>query len=1453
MRLRVALVLLVMIGFSQVVAAQSVDPFAAGTVQLLDGSYYKQMQDLQEGPTGYLSFFAPDDLLYEFRQQAGLPQPAGALDLEGRWEGDANEFGFVRGHTTGHYLSAASRMAALTGNQTYLDHVDQVVSGLAEVQDAMNDNGYLSAFPSTLFDRLENNQLSFPDAWVPYYTVHKVLAGLNDAHTYTGNQQALEVAFELSDYFVDRVDGLPQNVVNQMVTSHVNSGREFGGMNELLTDLTVKASDARDPRATSYLELADVFNNRSLMNELAAGNDVLNGIHANTHIPQAVGWARYGQIAGDQDATDAAVNFWSIVVRDHTFATGGNSYGEYFRTPGQETGAGGALLSWNTAETCNVYNMLKLSEQLFAASPEYKYAAYSENALINHILPSIDPHEGVTTYFMSLEPGHFKTYHTGHVHDGSFWCCAGTGMENPTRYAAMAFFKNANSLFVNSFMPAQVDWQEKGITLTQYGDATTADETMRMVVSSDGLTQANLQVAIPSYAFGDVTVTINGQAYEGPVNRGEYLSLDREWQDGDEIEVSFDKRLYLRRSRDDPDMVSVYYGAVLLAGELGTAGLPGGDQQALHDWDFSGVSDPSVPAIDASDADPETWLVPVEGEELHFELYDDGQATGIIFKPMYETHHERYSVYWQLNAPQATRTWRGGGMNTFQEGTNWDLAPTAGDSLAFAGSLTTTVDNNYAADTEFEHLSFLSDAAAFTLAGNRLQLSGNITNLSTNTQTIEADLRFTSGTHTIDAHEGAIVIGGNISGDATLVKTGAQRVTLLGTNTHSATVVSQGELAIGNGGTTGSLGTGSVVLENNASLLLNRSDETSLATSISGEGNLVKQGSGTLTVLREQSYQGQTVVEAGTLQLGTNSIGQGAFSLDFTQAGGLVNDANGQGTGFTRRLAGTTSAANDPRLALDTNAGVLEITSGGPADFNGDINLQNIEAPGVNLSDLGLSGDSDFTITASFLNSPDAQNYRQYGVFVGDSANRLVRGGYLTIDNHGAFGVNNAGGTPYDANLAYNAAGAPATGGELEVVLARIGGLFSLTVNGVNVTPTSQLSELNSLSDLTLGVFSLHTNSASGAFTVPLTSFTIQSPDLPGEISTGSLPSDTDVVVAAGATLDLNNLNQTIRSLAGEPGSQVLLGQAGGNTLTIAPQGAASLFQGTISGQGSLEIRGSGSQSLSGVQTYTGQTIVSSGTLSLVGNGSIASSSSIFIASGATLDTSGLTDAFIVASGQRLSLLGGGEVGGDTHIADGATLTGSGRIAGDLTLDSGATVMLTLQSPGVGDTLEITGALTLVDNVMLDVSLGDSIDSLEFRFGDSWQVLAFDTSVGEVSEIDWALPPLSADLAWDTSALLSTGVLAVGSGLAGDFNRDGVVNLGDYTVWRDHLGSPAGTLPSVGTLTGAIDHSHYQLWRDQFGRALPTSSVEQSHVPEPHSVLLTIIGIALLAVRAKHS
>ena len=527
--------------------------------------------------------------------------------------------------------------------------------------------------------------------------------------------------------------------------------------------------------------------------------------------------------------------------------------------------------------------------------------------------------------------------------------------------------------------------------------------------------------------------------------------------------MTLDKNLYIRRSRDDPSMVSVYYGAVLLAGALGTDGMPGNDQEAVNDWDYSSNTIPSglVPDIDAINADPRSWLVPVPGEEMHFELYDNGVATGIIFKPFYETHHERYSVYWKLNAPAAARTWRGGGMDLIQDGTNWDVAPAEGDSIVFNGNLTTNVDNNYAAGSEFNDITFASTAASFNVGGNRITLQSNMSNMSSQVQTVQTDISLSSGSHTFHSLGSDMVVSGSIYGSGSINKTGNGRVILSGNNSYTGTTtVAAGELQIGDGGTSGSLGSGDVTLANNASIAFDRSDDIGLHISIQGDGNLIKRGAGTLTVNETQAYHGEARIEQGTLKLSDPlPIESEVFMLDFTSEVGTITDKDGQAIGFTRRLSGTDTTSDDPNLDLVTGgAGALYITSGGPSDINGETNLSSIEAPGINLSDLGLDQNDDFTIYATFEDAVAASNFRHYGVYVGDSAEQLIRGGYLAVNGHNIFGVNKSISSNNDSSLSMTTSGAPSVGENVDIILSRTGGVYVMTVNGVDVTPSSQLT-----------------------------------------------------------------------------------------------------------------------------------------------------------------------------------------------------------------------------------------------------------------------------------------------------------------------------------------------------------------------------------------------------------
>ncbi|MGA7732141.1 MAG: glycoside hydrolase family 127 protein, partial [Chloroflexia bacterium] len=422
-----------------------VEPFALGQVQLLEGPFKRAM----ERNAKYLLSLDPDRLLHNTRNYAGL-QPKGAL--YGGWEARG-----IAGHTLGHYLTALSQQYAATGDARFRDRIDYIVREMAECQRAYGD-GYVGALPPVELQTMRGfregkveveGSFNFKGgAWVPWYTQHKVLAGLKDAWALASNARAKEVTLKLADW----VDELTRNLTPEQLQRMLSV--EHGGMSETLAEIYALTGDRK------YLEASRRFYHEAIMRPLLEGRDKLAGKHANTQIPKVIGEARLYEVAGDEDARKIAEVFYDRVVRHHTYVIGGNSESEHFGLPDKLA----ARLGPATAETCNTYNMLKLTRHLFGWRPVAEYFDYYERALYNHILGSQEPRRGMFAYFMSLKPGHFKTFSTP---EDSFWCCVGSGMENHTKNNDSIYFHDADSLYVNLFIPSRLNWDEKGLTLTQ--------------------------------------------------------------------------------------------------------------------------------------------------------------------------------------------------------------------------------------------------------------------------------------------------------------------------------------------------------------------------------------------------------------------------------------------------------------------------------------------------------------------------------------------------------------------------------------------------------------------------------------------------------------------------------------------------------------------------------------------------------------------------------------------------------------------------------------------------------------------------------------------------------------------------------------------------------------------------------------------------------------------------
>ncbi|HEU6449141.1 MAG TPA: beta-L-arabinofuranosidase domain-containing protein [Verrucomicrobiae bacterium] len=589
-------------------------PFPLTQVRLLDSPF----RDAMLRDENYLLSLDCDRLLRNFRINAGLPTDAKPY---GGWEEPNCE---LRGHTVGHYLSACSLMFASTGDERFKERVNKIVAGLAECQNAMGTNvshfGYLSAFPESFIDRVENRK----PVWAPWYTLHKIMAGLLDSYQLCSNQQALVTLTNMANWAKFRVDNLSEEKMQASLQT------EFGGMNEVLANL-YGVTGNRD-----YLKVAEAFNQKRIFDPLAAGEDKLDGLHANTQIPKIIGAARQYELTGDERDASIAKFFWQEVALKRSYVIGGHSDREHFFP----TNDFAKHLSAETAETCNTYNMLKLTRHLFEWQPSAQEMDFYERALYNDILASQDPEQGMFVYLMSLKPGHFKTYSTP---ENSFWCCVGTGMENHAKYGDTIYFHDDKSLFVNLFIPSELSWPEKNLIVRQETKFPESDMTTLNFKCAKPEELA-LKIRWPGWVE-KLSVSINGKKQKISASPGSYITLTRSWQNGDRVDIRLPMKLHFESLPGATNIVAVLYGPIVLAGNLGTNGMP--DVYARGQLDLVKIPDPKVPVFVG---ETKTFLTKIHptGEPLVFRTKNLAKPSDVTLIPFYKANHERYSVYWNV-------------------------------------------------------------------------------------------------------------------------------------------------------------------------------------------------------------------------------------------------------------------------------------------------------------------------------------------------------------------------------------------------------------------------------------------------------------------------------------------------------------------------------------------------------------------------------------------------------------------------------------------------------------------------------------------------------------------------------------------------------------------------------------------------------------------------------------
>jgi hypothetical protein len=602
--------------------APATEPFPLTDVRLLDGPFRDAMLRDQK----YLLSLEPDRLLHTFRLNVNLPSSAKPL---GGWEAPTGE---LRGHSLGHYLSALSLMYASTGDQRFKQRADYIVGVLAQCQSnstaAGFHEGYLSAYPESFIDRVEASR----QVWAPWYTLHKILAGLLDANRLCGNEQALAVAEKMGNWVKFRVDGISHEQMQRSL------GNEHGGMNEALANLYAVTGN------TNYLALSAAFNHAQVLDPLSRGEDRLNGLHANTQIPKIIGATREYEYTGDPKFLAIANTFWDSVALRRSYVIGGHSDREHFFP----TNDFERHLGTDTCETCNTYNMLKLTREMFSLEPDAQKMDFYERGLYNHILASQDPETGMFVYLMSLKPGHFKTYSTP---ENSFWCCVGTGMENHSKYADTIYFHTADSLFVNLFIASELTWPEKNVSVRQETKFPESDTSTLKIKTAKPVSLA-LKIRHPAWAADGLKISVNGKAQKITSTPGSYVTLQREWRNGDTVKIQLSMKLHAEFLPGSTNEIALLYGPIALAGELGTNGMPA-NLYARGQGDLNRVPTPAVPSLVTTPDSLVSHVKAVRGKPLTFRTKGIGQPQEVTLIPFYETHHERYSVYWKLMSDAA--------------------------------------------------------------------------------------------------------------------------------------------------------------------------------------------------------------------------------------------------------------------------------------------------------------------------------------------------------------------------------------------------------------------------------------------------------------------------------------------------------------------------------------------------------------------------------------------------------------------------------------------------------------------------------------------------------------------------------------------------------------------------------------------------------------------------------
>jgi DUF1680 family protein len=620
-------------GVTQTNAASSVQLFPLHDVRLLESPFSQAVEVNRH----YLLAHDPDRLLAPFRREAGLQPKAPSY---GNWESMG-----LDGHTAGHYLSALALMMASGADPDgeFRRRLNYMIDELEQIQNA-NGDGYLGGVGESknYWRRVsEGNIELMRSKWVPWYNLHKTYAGLRDAYIHGGNKKALDLLIRFGDWCEMVTSGLTDAQMQRMLDT------EYGGMNEVLADIYAITGDRK------YIDLAKRFNHRSLFEPLENHQDRLTGLHANTQIPKIIGMERIAALVQDEKLHTGAAFFWETVTGHRSVAFGGNSVSEHFNAP---VDFGKMIEHREGPQSCNTYNMLRLTEELFKAEPRAAYADYYERALYNHILASIHPQKPGYIYFTSIRPDHYRVYSQPEV---AFWCCVGTGMENPGRYTQFIYARSNDGLYVNLFVPSELTVSDLGMTLkqqTKFPDE--AGTQLRLQMEKPAV--LTLYVRHPAWVeTGDFSVRVNGRSVEVNSVPSSYAAVRRQWKNGDTVDVKLPMRTRLERLPDGSDWVAFLYGPIVLAKPGGTDAMDGlfaDDGRMSQVAHGPMVPFDKVPVLLAAEEKLLSHVIPDPAAgPLNFRIMnvvEPADPEGVPLVPFFRLHERRYQMYWELTTAE---------------------------------------------------------------------------------------------------------------------------------------------------------------------------------------------------------------------------------------------------------------------------------------------------------------------------------------------------------------------------------------------------------------------------------------------------------------------------------------------------------------------------------------------------------------------------------------------------------------------------------------------------------------------------------------------------------------------------------------------------------------------------------------------------------------------------------